>query len=129
MIQTDNMTLSYAGRMLFENVNIKFTPGNSYGLIGANGAGKSTFLRCLSGDEELTSGAVSIRGGFRVSMLRQNHFEFNQVKVLDTVIQGHRNLWDVMLEKNAIYAKPDFDEQDFVKRCMNVKDFTTLKKY
>ena len=73
MIQTDNMTLSYAGRMLFENVNIKFTTGNSYGLIAANGAGKSTFLRCLSGDEELTSGAVSIPGGLRVSMLRQNH--------------------------------------------------------
>ena len=90
MIQTDNLTLAFGGRALFENVNIKFTPGNSYGLIGANGAGKSTFLRCLSGEQEITSGNVSIPKGLRVSTLRQNHFVFNEVRVLDTVLQGFR---------------------------------------
>ena len=126
MIQTDNLTLSFAGRTLFENVNIKFTPGNSYGLIGANGAGKSTFLRCLSGEQEVTSGTVSIPGGLRLSTLRQNHFAFDQVKVLDTVIQGHQRLWDVMLEKDAVYAKPDFSDDDGMRAAELESEFVDM---
>jgi ATPase subunit of ABC transporter with duplicated ATPase domains len=126
MIQTDNLTLSFAGRVLFENVNIKFTPGNSYGLIGANGAGKSTFLKCLSGEEEITSGSVSIPKGFRVSTLRQNHFAFNEVKVLDTVLQGHQHLWSVMQEKDAIYAKPDFNDDDGMRAAELESEFLDM---
>jgi len=126
MIQTDNLTLSFAGRVLFENVNIKFTPGNSYGLIGANGAGKSTFLKCLSGEEEVTSGNVSIPGGLRLSTLRQNHFAFNEVKVLDTVLQGHQHLWSVMQEKDAIYAKPDFSDDDGMRAAELEAEFADM---
>ncbi|MBT6490650.1 MAG: ATP-binding cassette domain-containing protein, partial [Deltaproteobacteria bacterium] len=126
MIQTDGLTLSFAGRTLFENVNIKFTPGNSYGLIGANGAGKSTFLRCLSGEQESSGGSVSIPKGLRLSMLRQNHFEYNEVKVLDTVIQGHSRLWNVMQEKDAIYAKPDFNDDDGMKAAELESEFADM---
>jgi ATPase subunit of ABC transporter with duplicated ATPase domains len=112
MISTDHLTLAFGGRTLFEDVNIKFTPGNCYGLIGANGAGKSTFLRCLAGEQEVTSGGVIVPPGERISVLRQNHFEFDEVEVLTTVIMGHRRLFEVMQEKDALYAKPDFDEAD-----------------
>ena len=126
MIQTDGLTLSFAGKTLFENVNIKFTPGNSYGLIGANGAGKSTFLRCLSGEQESSGGSVTIPKGLRLSMLRQNHFEYNEVKVLDTVIQGHSRLWNVMQEKDAIYAKPDFNDDDGMKAAELESEFADM---
>ena len=126
MIQTDNLSLSFGGRVLFENVSIKFTPGNSYGLIGANGAGKSTFLKCLSGEQEVTSGSVSIPGGLRVSTLRQNHFAYNQVRVLDTVLQGHERLWAVMQEKDAIYAKPDFGDDDGMRAAELESEFADL---
>ena len=126
MIQTDGLTLAFAGKTLFENVNIKFTPGNSYGLIGANGAGKSTFLKCLSGEQESNSGSVSIPKGLRLSILRQNHFEYNEVKVMDTVIQGHARLWEVMQEKDAIYAKADFNDEDGIKAAELEAEFADM---
>ncbi len=98
--------------MLFEDVNVKFTPGNCYGVIGANGAGKSTFLKILSGEIESTTGNVSITPGDRIAVLKQNHFEFDEVSVLQTVIMGHKKLWEIMQEKDALYAKPDFNDAD-----------------
>jgi ATPase subunit of ABC transporter with duplicated ATPase domains len=97
---------------LFEDVNIKFTPGNCYGLIGANGAGKSTFLKILSGEIEPTTGEVSITPGERVAVLKQDHFAYDEYPVLETVIMGHQRLYEVMKEKEAIYAKDPFTEED-----------------
>lgn len=112
MISTNGVTLQYGKRALFEDVSIKFTPGNCYGLIGANGAGKSTFLKILSGHIEPTHGEVAITPGERIAVLEQDHFAFDGYNVLKTVIMGHRKLYDVMEEKDAIYAKPDFSEED-----------------
>lgn len=112
MICTEKLSLSYGSRVLFENVDIKFTPGNCYGLIGANGAGKSTFLRCLAGEQEPTSGQVIVSKGQRLSMLRQDHFAYDDAKALTTVIMGHARLYEVMVLKEAIYAKPDFSDED-----------------
>jgi len=112
MISTEDLSLAYGARPLFENVNIKFTPGNCYGLIGANGSGKSTFLRCLAGDEPSTSGQVHIPPGLRLSVLRQDHFAYNDVSAITAVIMGHARLHAVSLEKDAIYAKPDFSDED-----------------
>ncbi|MEQ9425077.1 MAG: ATP-binding cassette domain-containing protein [Cyclobacteriaceae bacterium] len=115
MLSTSNISLQYGKRVLFDEVNIKFTQGNCYGVIGANGAGKSTFLKILAGDVQANSGQVSIEPGKRVAVLKQNHFEFDEVPVLDTVMMGHKQLWDIMQEKNAIYEKPDFSDEDGVK--------------
>ena len=112
MISTTGISLRYGGRVLFENVNIKFTPGNCYGLIGANGSGKSTFLKILSGEIEANKGEVSIDPGERIAVLKQNHFEFDEYEVLKTVIMGHKRLCEVMDEKEILYAKPDFSEDD-----------------
>ncbi|XEC95488.1 ABC-F family ATP-binding cassette domain-containing protein [Paenibacillus tarimensis] len=112
MISTSGITLRFGKRALFEDVNIKFTPGNCYGLIGANGAGKSTFLKILSGEIEPTNGEVHITPGERIAVLKQNHFEYDEFKVLDTVIMGYKKLYDVMKEKDAIYLKPDFSDED-----------------
>jgi len=112
MISTSGVTLRFGKRALFEDVNIKFTPGNCYGLIGANGAGKSTFLKILSGEIEPTSGEVHVTPGERIAVLKQNHFEYDEFKVLDTVIMGYKRLYDVMKEREAIYAKPDFTDED-----------------
>ncbi|WP_028563093.1 ABC-F family ATP-binding cassette domain-containing protein [Paenibacillus pinihumi] len=112
MISTSGITLRFGKRALFEDVNIKFTPGNCYGLIGANGAGKSTFLKILSGEIEPTNGDVHITPGERFAVLKQNHFEYDEFKVLDTVIMGYKKLYDVMKEKDAIYLKPDFSDED-----------------
>lgn len=112
MIATSNISLRYGKRVLFEEVNIKFTPGNCYGLIGANGAGKSTFLKILSGEIEANTGDVIMNPGARMSVLKQNHFEFDELAVLDTVIRGHKRLFEVMKEKDALYAKPDFNDAD-----------------
>src|SRR3989339_34766 len=103
MISTSNLTLRFGSRILFENVNILFSPGNCYGLIGANGAGKSVFLKILSGEIDPTAGQVSIAARKRIAVLKQNHFEFDDFKVLETVIMGHKRLYDIMLEKNSIY--------------------------
>ncbi|RAP75272.1 ABC-F family ATP-binding cassette domain-containing protein [Paenibacillus montanisoli] len=112
MISTSGITLRYGKRALFEDVNIKFTPGNCYGLIGANGAGKSTFLKILSGDVEQTNGEVHITPGERLAVLKQNHYEYDQFRVLETVIMGHKRLYEVMKEKDAIYAKAEFTDED-----------------
>lgn len=112
MITVNNVSLRFGKRPLFEDVNIKFTPGNCYGLIGANGAGKSTFLKILSGEVEPSSGEVHITPGERLAVLKQNHFEYDEFKVLDTVIMGYERLYQVMKEKDAIYAKADFTDED-----------------
>jgi ATPase subunit of ABC transporter with duplicated ATPase domains len=112
MITVEDLSLAYGARPLFEHVNVKFTPGNCYGLIGANGAGKSSFLKLLAGEETPTSGGVHIPAQLRMSVLRQDHFAFDDVSALTTVIMGHARLHEVMLEKDAIYAKADFSDED-----------------
>jgi len=109
---TSNLSLRYGKRALFEEVNMKFTPGNCYGVIGANGAGKSTFLKILSGEIDPTTGNVSMDAGVRMSVLKQNHFEFDEIPVLQTVLMGNRKLWDLMQQKDALYAKEDFTDAD-----------------
>ena len=115
MISVSNLSLRYGKRVLFDEVSLKFVPGNCYGLIGANGAGKSTFLKILSGEVDPTTGQVSISPGERMSVLKQNHFEFDDFPVLETVIMGNKRIYQVMQEKETIYAKADFDEQDGLK--------------
>ena len=112
MISANNVTLRFGKKALFEDVNIKFTEGNCYGLIGANGAGKSTFLKILSGEIETTKGDVTMNAGERLSVLQQDHFKYNDYTVLDTVIMGNKRLYEVMKEKEEIYAKPDFSDED-----------------
>lgn len=112
MISVSNLSLRYGKRVLFEDVNIKFSPGNCYGIIGANGAGKSTFLKILSGEIDPSTGQVSITPGERMSVLKQNHFEFDEMEVLQTVLKGNKKLWDVIVEKDTLYSKPDFSEAD-----------------
>ena len=115
MISANNVTLRIGKKALFEDVNIKFTEGNCYGLIGANGAGKSTFLKILSGRLETTKGDVTITPGQRLSVLEQDHFKYDEFPVLDTVIMGNQRLYDIMKEKDAIYAKEDFTEEDGIR--------------
>ena len=112
MISTSGLTLQFGKRVLFKDVSIKFTPGNCYGVIGANGAGKSTFLRLLAGDIEPTKGSIDITPGERLAVLKQNHYEFDEYDVLKTVMMGHKRLVEIMDEKDAIYAKPDFSDAD-----------------
>ena len=115
MIQANNVTLRVGKKALFEDVNIKFTEGNCYGLIGANGAGKSTFLKILSGQLEPTNGDVVITPGQRLSFLQQDHFKYDAFTVLDTVIMGNQRLYDIMKEKDAIYMKEDFSDEDGIR--------------
>ncbi|HTB53381.1 MAG TPA: ATP-binding cassette domain-containing protein [Ferruginibacter sp.] len=115
MISVNNVTLAYGKRVLFDEVNINFVKGNCYGVIGANGAGKSTFLKILSGEIEPNKGTVSISPGERMAVLKQNHFEFDEISVLHTVMMGHKKMWDTMIEKDAIYLKDDFSEADGMK--------------
>lgn len=112
MISVSNLSLRYGKRTLFEDVNLKFTQGNCYGVIGANGAGKSTFLKILSGEVNQTSGSVAFTPGERMAVLKQNHYEFDDVSVLETVMIGHKELYAIMKEKDAIYMKEDFTEKD-----------------
>src|SRR6476619_1418043 len=112
MISVKNVTLAYGKRVLFDEVNLNFVKGNCYGVIGANGAGKSTFLKILSGEIEPNKGTVEITPGERMAVLKQNHFEYDDCSVLNTVLMGHKHLWDVMHEREAIYAKADFTEAD-----------------
>jgi ATPase subunit of ABC transporter with duplicated ATPase domains len=115
MISVNNVSLSFGKRVLFDEVNITFTKGNCYGVIGANGAGKSTFLKILSGEIEPNKGRVEISKGERMSFLKQNQFEFDEQTVLNTVLMGHKKMWDVMHQKDAIYADPDATEADYMK--------------
>lgn len=126
MIQASNITLRLGKRALFEDVNIKFTEGNCYGLIGANGAGKSTFLKILSGQLEPTKGDVIITPGQRLSFLQQDHFKYDQYEVLNTVIMGNQRLYDIMKEKDTIYAKEDFTEEDGIRASELEGEFATL---
>ncbi|TVR64783.1 MAG: ATP-binding cassette domain-containing protein, partial [Spirochaetaceae bacterium] len=108
MITASNITLSFGQQALFKDVNIKFTPGNCYGVIGANGAGKSTFLRILSGELEPDTGEVIVGSNERIAVLQQDQFKFDEHTVLHTVIMGHKKMYDVMIEKDSLYEKPDF---------------------
>ena len=107
MLSANGVTVRFGKRVLFEDVNIRFGKGNCYGIIGANGAGKSTFLKVLSGEIEPSKGDVSLDKGERLSMLKQDHFAFEEYTVMDTVIMGNQELYQIMKEKEAIYAKPD----------------------
>ncbi len=115
MIATNNVSLRFGKRTLFEDVSIKFNPGNCYGVIGANGSGKSTFLKILSSEIDSSTGTVDITPGDRLAVLKQNHFEFDEDEVLLTVVMGHKHLYEIMKQKEAIYSKPDFSEQDGLK--------------
>ena len=126
MISAVNVTLRLGKKALFEDVNIKFTPGNCYGLIGANGAGKSTFLKILSGELEPTKGEVIMDPGERLSILKQDHFQYDEYSVLDTVIMGNQRLYEIMKEKDAIYAKEDFTDEDGVRAAELEGEFATM---
>ena len=126
MITTNKLTVRFGSQTLFENVSIKFTPGNCYGVIGANGAGKSTLLRVISGEIEPTSGEVHISKGQRIAVLRQDHFAFDNFRVIDTVIMGHKKLYDIMQERDALYAKPDFNDEDGLKVAHLEEEFAEL---
>ncbi|TAE05993.1 MAG: ATP-binding cassette domain-containing protein, partial [Bacteroidetes bacterium] len=126
MITVENISLRYGKRVLFEDVNVKFVAGNCYGIIGANGAGKSTFLKILSGEIDATTGKVQIPKGARMAVLKQNHYEYDAIPVLTTVMMGHTKLWQVMQEKDAIYAKADFTEADGIKASELESEFAEL---
>ncbi|MBS1638147.1 MAG: ATP-binding cassette domain-containing protein [Bacteroidetes bacterium] len=126
MITVTNVSLQYGKRVLFDEVNVKFTPGNCYGIIGANGAGKSTFMKILSGEIDPTKGQVSITPGQRMSVLKQNHFEFDEYTVLDTVLMGNKRLYQIMKEKDAIYAKTDFTDADGVRASELEAEFAEM---
>ncbi len=126
MITVSSLEVQFGKRVLFKDVNLKFTPGNCYGLIGANGACKSTLLKVLSGDVDATKGNVSFGPGERLSVLKQDHHEFDEFTVLDTVLMGHRPLWDIMQKKNAIYMKEDFSEEDGVEAAHLEEQFAEM---
>lgn len=126
MITVSNVSLSFGGQVLFKDVDLKFTGGNCYGIIGANGAGKSTFLKILCGEIEPSTGEVAIDKGTRMSVLRQDHFAFDEYNVLDTVIMGNKRLYDIMQEKDALYAKEDFTEEDGDKAAQLEGEFAEL---
>src|SRR3712207_1256224 len=112
MLQVTNVGLRFGDKELFKDVNLKFTKGNCYGIIGANGAGKSTFLKILAGDIEANTGSISITEKERMSVLRQDHFKYEEDTVLDVVIMGHARLYEIMKEKDALYMKADFSEEE-----------------
>ncbi|SFH63501.1 ATP-binding cassette domain-containing protein [Selenomonas caprae] len=126
MITTNNVSLQFGKRVLYKDVNLKFTPGNCYGIIGANGAGKSTFLKLLAGDIEPTGGHIEITPGERLAVLKQDHYAYDEYEVLRTVIMGHKRLVEIMDEKDALYAKPDFSEEDGMKASELEAEFAEL---
>jgi len=126
MITTNNVSLQFGKRVLYKDVNLKFTPGNCYGIIGANGAGKSTFLKLLSGEIEPTGGNIEITPGERLAVLQQDHYAYDDYEVLRTVIMGHKRLVEIMEEKDALYAKPDFSEEDGMKASELEAEFAEL---
>jgi ATPase subunit of ABC transporter with duplicated ATPase domains len=127
MISVNNLSLQFGKRVLFDEVNVKFVHGNCYGVIGANGAGKSTFLKILTGDQEPTTGRVELEPGKRMAVLKQNHFEFDEFTVLETVIMGHKRLYEIMNEKDALYAKPDFSDADGMRTAELEGEFADLE--
>ncbi len=126
MLSTSNISVRFGGRKLFEDVNVKFTPGNCYGLIGANGAGKSTFLKILAKELEPNTGEIILSPKTRISVLKQDHFEFDQMTVLDTVLKGNEKLYSIMKEKEMLYAKPDFSDADGVRASELENEFAEL---
>ena len=126
MITVSDVSLQFPDRKLFDDVNIKFTPGNCYGLIGANGAGKSTFLKILAGDIQPSTGSVTLGPNERMAVLKQNHFDFEEYTVLETVIMGHERLYQVMQEKDAIYMKEDFSDEDGIRAAELEGEFAEL---
>ena len=126
MLDVINVSVNFSGQPLFKDVNLKFTPGNCYGVIGANGAGKTTFLRVLSGNLEPTTGDVAIKKGARMSVLKQDHFAYDEYTVLDTVIMGNKHLYDVMKEKDALYMKPDFSDEDGIRAAELEGEFAEM---
>jgi len=129
MLTASNISLRFGKRVLFDDVDVKFTEGNCYGIIGANGAGKSTFLKILSGEIESTTGHVSITPGMRMAVLKQDHFEFNDFSLIETVIMGHKEMYSIMNEKDSIYAKPDFDDSDGIKASELEEKFGEMGGY
>lgn len=127
MLSVTNLSLQFGKRVLFDEVNVKFVNGNCYGVIGANGAGKSTFLKILTGDQDPTTGRVELEPGKRMAVLKQNHFEFDQNQVLQTVIMGHKRLFEIMVEKDALYAKEDFSDEDGMKTAELEGEFADLE--
>ena len=126
MISANNVTYRVGKKALFEDVNIKFTEGNCYGIIGANGAGKSTFLKILSGQLDTTSGDIVMTPGQRLSVLEQDHFKYDEYPVMDVVIQGNKRLYDIMKEKEAIYAKEDFSDEDGIRASELEAEFAEM---
>lgn len=126
MLTISNVSLRYGKRVLFEDVNLKFTSGNCYGIIGANGAGKSTFLKIISGEIEPNTGSVDMEPGKRMAVLSQNHFAFDEMPVLQTVLRGHQQLWSIMEEKEALYTKPDFSDEDGIRASILEGEFAEL---
>ncbi|MBR2020757.1 MAG: ATP-binding cassette domain-containing protein, partial [Clostridia bacterium] len=126
MITISNLSFHFGGQLLFKDVDLKFTPGNCYGIIGANGAGKSTFLKILCGELEPSTGEISIPETVRMSVLRQDHFAFDEYTVLDTVMMGNRHLYDVKVEKDAIYEKEDFSEADGIRASELEAEFAEM---
>ena len=127
MIAVNNLSLQFGKRVLFDDVNVKFVNGNCYGVIGANGAGKSTFLKILTGDQDPTTGHVSIEPGKRLAVLSQDHFKFDEYEVLNTVIMGHTRLYEIMSEKDALYSKPDFSDADGMRTAELEGEFADLE--
>ena len=127
MLNVQNLSLQFGKRVLFDEVNLKFVNGNCYGVIGANGAGKSTFLKILTGEQDPTTGHINLEPGKRMAVLKQNHFEFDKEPVLQTVIMGHKRLHEIMVEKDAIYAKPDFNEEDGMRTGELEAEFADLE--
>jgi ATPase subunit of ABC transporter with duplicated ATPase domains len=127
MIAVNNLSLQFGKRVLFDEVNVKFVNGNCYGVIGANGAGKSTFLKILTGDQDPTTGRIELEPGKRLAVLKQNHFEFDECQVLQTVIMGHKRLYEIMIEKDALYAKPDFSDEDGMRTAELEAEFADLE--
>ena len=126
MITVADLRIQFGSRVLFQEVNMKFTPGNCYGIIGANGAGKSTFLKAVSGDIDTTSGHISLGSGERLSVLSQDHFAFDEFSVLNTVMKGHSQLWNILQEKDALYAKADFSDEDGIRAAELEEQFADL---
>ncbi len=127
MLSVQNLSLQFGKRILFDDVNLKFVNGNCYGVIGANGAGKSTLKKILTGDQDPTTGLVNLEPGKRMAVLKQDHFEFDKITVLQTVIMGHKRIYEIMVEKDAIYAKPDFSEEDGMRTGELEAEFADLE--
>jgi len=127
MLAVNNLSLQFGKRVLFDDVNVKFVNGNCYGVIGANGAGKSTFLKILTGDQDPTTGQISLEPGKRLAVLKQDHFEFDDNQVLNTVIMGHTRLYEIMTEKDALYAKADFTDEDGMRTATLEGEFADLE--